>query len=109
MYNKILVEIKPTETSAKITYSSPFDPDFFLLLREIRATSLAHMKDATLEVDSNILAVDKIRSKTNRERKKGRSKPSTFGSSVAPPQMDEVAKLLKSLFSRMERLELEGK
>jgi hypothetical protein len=63
MYNKIPTEIKPTETYAKITYASDFDLEFCLLLRERRATSLAHMKDATLEVESNILAVEKLRSK----------------------------------------------
>jgi hypothetical protein len=72
MYNKIPTEIKPTETSAKITYASAFDPEFFLLLRERRATSLAHMQDATLEVESNILAVDKLRSKVDRDRRKGK-------------------------------------
>jgi hypothetical protein len=30
MYNKIPSEIKPTETSTKITYASAFDPDFCL-------------------------------------------------------------------------------
>jgi hypothetical protein len=48
MYNKIPTKINPTETSAKITYASAFDPDFFLLLRERRSTSLAHMQDAAL-------------------------------------------------------------
>jgi hypothetical protein len=57
MCNKIPAEIKPTEASTKITYASAFDPDFYLLLRERRATSLAHMQDATLEVESNIMAV----------------------------------------------------
>jgi hypothetical protein len=58
MYNKIPVEIKPLEASAKITYASTFDSDFCLLLRERRATTLAHMQDAALEVESNILVVD---------------------------------------------------
>jgi hypothetical protein len=58
MYNKIPDEIKPTEAFAKITYASSFDPNFYLLLRERRDTSLAHMQDAALEVESNILAVD---------------------------------------------------
>jgi hypothetical protein len=58
MYNKIPAEIKTTEASTKITYASDFDPDFCLLLRERRATSLDHMQDAVLEVESNILAVD---------------------------------------------------
>jgi hypothetical protein len=43
MYNKIHAKINPTEASAKITYASDFDPDFYLLLIERRATSLAHM------------------------------------------------------------------
>jgi hypothetical protein len=46
MYNKIPVEIKPSEASAKISYASAFGPDFCLLLRERRATSLAQMQDA---------------------------------------------------------------
>jgi len=59
MYNKIPDEIKPTNFFSKITYTSAFDPEFFLLLRERRSTSLVHMQDATLEVESNIVAYDK--------------------------------------------------
>jgi hypothetical protein len=84
MYNKIPAEIKPTEASAKITYASAFDPDFCLLLRERRATSLAHMQDASLEVESNILAVDRLRNKTDRDRGRGRSEASTSSSSTPP-------------------------
>jgi hypothetical protein len=58
MYNKIHSEIKPTQSSTKITYANAFDPDFSLLLRERRATFLSHMQDVALEVESNILAVD---------------------------------------------------
>jgi hypothetical protein len=68
MYNKIPAEIKPTEASAKITYSSAFDPNFCLLLRERRATSLVNMQDAALEVESNVLAVDRIRRKCEETR-----------------------------------------
>jgi hypothetical protein len=50
MYKKILNEIKTIETSTKITYASAFDPDFCLMLRERRSTSLSHMQYATLEV-----------------------------------------------------------
>jgi hypothetical protein len=53
--------------------------------------------------------VNKLRGKADRDRGKGRSEASTFGSSISPPQMDEVTKLIKSLSERMERLELEGK
>ena len=58
MYNKIPTEIKPSEASAKITYASAFDPDFYLLLRERRATTLAHIQDAAIEVESNIFSID---------------------------------------------------
>ena len=109
MYNNIPIEIQPTESSAKITYASAFDLDFCLILRERRATSLAHMQDASLEVESNVLAVDKLRNKDDRDKRKGRSEALTSSSSVAPPQMDEMTKLLKSLSARMEMIELEGK
>jgi hypothetical protein len=84
MYNKIPVEIKPTEASAKITYASDFDPDFYLLLRERRATSLAHMQYATLEVESNVLATNRLRNKVDRDIPRGRSEASTSGSSLPP-------------------------
>jgi hypothetical protein len=109
MYNKIPAEIKPTEASAKITYASAFDPDFCLLLRERRATSLAHMQDAALEVESNILAVDRLRNKVDRDRGRGRSEASTSGSSVSHPQVDELTKLVKSLSAEMEKMKFEGK
>jgi hypothetical protein len=93
----------------KITYASTFDPDFYLLLRERRATTLAHIQDATVEVESNILVVDRLRSKANRDIPKRRVEASSSHSSPLPPQMDEVTKVLKSLLARMERWELEGK
>jgi hypothetical protein len=109
MYNKIPAEIKPTEASAKITYASAFDLDFCLLLRERRATSLAHMQDAALEVESNVLAVDRLRSKADRDRGRGRSEASTSGSSASHPQVDELTKMVKSLSAEMEKMKFEGK
>jgi hypothetical protein len=82
MYNKILVEIKPTEASAKISYASAFNPDLCLILRERRATSLAQMQDAAIEVESNVLVIDRLRNKTDADRRKGRSEASTSGPSV---------------------------
>jgi hypothetical protein len=109
MYNNIPTKIKPTETSAKITYSSAFDPEFCLLLRDRRATSLAHMQYVSLEVESNILAVEKLRSKVDRDKRKGNFEASTFGSSASHPQVDELTKLVKSLSAKMEKLKFEGK
>jgi hypothetical protein len=109
MYNKIPAEIKPTEASAKITYASAFDLDFYLLLRERRATSLALMQDAALEVESNVLEVDRLRSKADRDRGRGKSKASTSGSSASHPQVDELTKMVKSLSAEMEKMKFEGK
>jgi hypothetical protein len=47
MYSKIPDEIKPTETSAKITFSNAFDAEFSLLLREIRYVTLSLMWEAS--------------------------------------------------------------
>jgi hypothetical protein len=109
MYNKIPLEIKPTKKSTKITYASAFDPEFFLLLRERRATSLVHMQDTTLEVEYNLLAVDKLRSKSDRDKGIGKFEASTSESSVAHPLEDEMARLVKSLSAEVERLKLEEK
>jgi hypothetical protein len=109
MYNKIPAEIKPIEVSAKITFGSAFDPNLCLLLRERRSTSLAHMQDATLEVESNVLAIDMLRSKANRGRGRGISKTSTFGSSTYKSQVDELTNMVKSLSTEMEKIKFEGK
>jgi hypothetical protein len=108
MYNKSPTKINTSEASGKITYASAFDPDFCLLLRERRATTLAHMQDATVEVESNILDVDRLRNKVDRDISRKRPKASPSNSSPLLLQMDEVTKVLKSLSARMERWELEG-
>jgi hypothetical protein len=109
MYNKIPAEIKPSEASAKISYASAFGPDFCLLLRERRATSLAQMQDAAIEVESNVLAADRLRNKADADRRKGRSEASTSSPSVPHPQVDELTKMVKSLSAEMERMKVEGR
>jgi len=109
MYNRIPLEIKPSEASAKITYSNAFDPNFCLLLRERRAPTLALMQDAAVEVESNMLAVDRLRSAAGRNIPKSRSETSPSGSSSTPYQTDDTARTLKSLAAKIERLELDGK
>ena len=70
MYSKIPTEIKPTGTSAMITYANSFNSDFCLLLIERRSASLSLMQDVSLEVESNILASQKVKGKIDR-RKQG--------------------------------------
>ena len=65
MYGIILVEIKPLETSTKIIYANAFDHEFSLLLRETRPVTLLNMQEATLEVESNILASNRLKGKSS--------------------------------------------
>jgi hypothetical protein len=67
------------------------------------------MQDATLEVESSILAADKLRSKYDRDKIKGRVEYSTSDSSSTSPQVNELTKLVKSLSAEMEKLKFEGK
>ena len=49
------------ETSTKLTYVNSFDVEFSLLLMERRANTLVNMQEATLEVESNLMASNKLR------------------------------------------------
>jgi hypothetical protein len=109
MYNKIPTEIKPSEASAQISYVGDFDPDLCLLLRERRATSLAQMQDAAIEVESNILAADRLRNKADAYRRKGKFEASTSGTLVPHPQVDELTRMVRSLSAEMERIRVEGR
>jgi hypothetical protein len=67
------------------------------------------MQDVAIEVGSNVLAADRLRNKTDADRRKGRSKASTSGPSVPHPQVDELTKMVKSLSIEMERMKVEGR
>ena len=71
MYSKIPAKVKPTPTSAKLTYANAFDSGFCLLLRERRCATLADMQDVALEVESNIMATEKLKSQSYRRRQRG--------------------------------------
>jgi hypothetical protein len=105
MYGKIPAEIKPSDASAKITYSDAFDSDLCLLLRERRSPSLSLMQDAALEVESNILASQKRKGESDRRR----SKNEASSSSHADPKLDKMAKMLESLTSEISKLKIENK
>jgi hypothetical protein len=105
MYSKIPAEIKPSDASAKITYSDSFDSKFYLLLRERRSSTLSLMQDASLEVESNIFASQKL--KGNSDRRRPRNEASS--SSSADPKLDKMAKMLESLTSEISKLKIENK
>jgi hypothetical protein len=110
MDNKTLDEIKPIETSTNITFGNAFDAEFYLLLREIRFAMLSFMQKETIQVESNILAAEGLKSKFDKDKKKRKedvpysSHPTTFD-----PKIEEMAKMLKTLTSEMARMKLETK
>jgi hypothetical protein len=107
MYGKIPNEIKPLETSAKITFSSAFDAEFFLFLRERRVSTLNQMQEDTIEVESNILVAEKLKTKGDRDRKKQKEEMPSSSNAAYDSKIDEMAKMLKALTSEIERLKME--
>jgi hypothetical protein len=105
MYNKIPAEIKPSDTSAKITYANSFDSELCLLLRERRSPTLSLMQYFALEVESNIWVAHKL--KGNTDRRKPRDEASS--SSNTNPKLDKMAKMLETLTSEMSKLKIENK
>lgn len=105
MYSKIPAEVKPTPTSAKLAYTSAFDSDFCLLLRERRCATLAEMQDAVLEVESNIMAAKKLKSHADRRRQRGKASSSTASSSDT--KLDKMTRMIESLSAKISKLEVE--
>jgi hypothetical protein len=105
MYSEIPAEIKPTETSAQITYANSFDSELCLLLRERRSTSLSLMQDVVLEVESNVLDAHKLKGSVDRRRQKEEAS----SSSIPNPKIEKLDNMLESLTSKMSKLKIENK
>jgi hypothetical protein len=96
MYGRIPNEIKLIDASTKITYANEFDSEFSLLLREIRSTTLFSMQEVAIEVESNILALDILKTRYDKETKKQREdSPTSSNSSTYDPKLEEMTKTLK--------------
>ena len=72
---------------------------------------MLNMQDAALEVESNLLASNRLKKETSQQLydKKGK-KEATSGSSAphsAEAKIDEMAKLVKILTAKLNKLELE--
>jgi hypothetical protein len=67
------------------------------------------MQDEALEVESNVLAINRLRRKYDKDKGRGRSEALTYGSSIAYPQVYELTKMVKSLSADMEKIKMEGR
>jgi hypothetical protein len=63
LYHNILAEVKPSQPVTKVTFAGAFEPDFALLLRERKSTTLAGMQDDVIEIKSNMMESGKLKSK----------------------------------------------
>jgi hypothetical protein len=98
MYGRIPGEIKPTEASTKINYANAFDTYFSLLLRERRSTTLLSMQETTIEVESNILASDRLKTRFDKDKNKQREHSSASSNpATSDPKLDKMTKTLKDL------------
>jgi hypothetical protein len=111
LYNKILVEVKPSQPAAKVAFAGNFEPNFSLLLRERRWADLTQMQYDAVEIESNMMASSKLKMKIetrNRETKRFREKegPSRPGRS-SYDKMDDMARIIKELSNKISRMELD--
>jgi hypothetical protein len=72
LYNKILVEVKPSQPAAKVTFVRSFEPNFSLLLRERRVGDLTRMQDDAVEIESNMMTSGKLKNKVKMGNKETR-------------------------------------
>jgi hypothetical protein len=111
LYNKIPVEVKPSQPAAKVTFAGDFEPDFSLLLRERRGADLTRMQDDTVEIESNMMASGKLKTKSetgNRETRRLREQAGPSGSGrSSDDKMDDMARIIKELSNKISRMELD--
>jgi hypothetical protein len=111
LYHKILVEVKPSQPAAKLTFVGAFEPDFPLLLRERRSDTLTGMQDDAIEIESNMMASGKLKAKVDtgtNETKHFREQEGPFGSRRSSEEkMDDMPKIIKELSNKISRMELD--
>jgi hypothetical protein len=111
LYNKIPSKVKPSQPAAKVTFAGAFEPDFALLLRERRGATLNRMQDDVVEIESNMMASGKLKSKVeagNRETRRFREQAGSSGSNrYTDEKVDDMVRVIKDLSNKISRMELE--
>jgi hypothetical protein len=101
LYNKIPVEVKPSQPAANVTFAGAFEPDFTLLLRERRGVDLTRMQDDDVEIESNMMASIKLKTKVetgNRETKRFKEQVGPSGSGrSSDDKMDYMSRIIKEI------------
>jgi hypothetical protein len=114
IYNRIPMDIRPSKEATEVTYSTTFDSDFSLLLRERREMDLNSMQNDTIDIEGNMSASGKVKIK---EESSHKNKPNKECSSSQPSSsgnaqdqiFDEITKMIKTLSNKINRLEIGNK
>jgi hypothetical protein len=92
-----------------VTFAGAFEPDFDLLLREGRSTTLTGMQYDAIEIESNMTESSKLKSKVETGTKEPRCFREQAGSSVfgksTEEKMDDMAKIIKDLSNKISTME----
>ena len=101
----------PPKLQQKLPRADDFDHEFSLHLRERRPVSLLNMQEAALEVESNIIASNRLKMNSNKQvyDRKGKKEvsPVVSTSQSTDSKIDEMDKLVKILTEKLNKLELE--
>jgi hypothetical protein len=108
IYHNIPEEVKPSQPTVKVTFAGDFEPDFTLLLREIRSTTLIGIQDNAIEIESNMMESGKLKSKVET----GTKEPKCFKEHAGPSgsgkfteeKMDDMAKIIKDVSKKFSRI-----
>ena len=79
------------------------------MLREIRSTTLLYMQEEIIEVESNILASDWLKTRSEKDKKKQREDSHASSNLDSyDPKLDEMTKTLKDLTYEIDKMEWES-
>ena len=111
LYNNIPIEVKLSQPVAKVNFTGAFEPNLALLLRERRGADLTRMQDYAVEIESNMMASGKLKTKIktgNRETKRFREQAGPSGSGrSSDDKMDDMVRIIKELSNKISRMELD--
>ena len=104
-------QLKSNLLKPQLTYANAFDHEFSLHLRERRLVTLLNMQEAALEVESNILASNRLKENPNHQiyDRKGKNEVISPASTsqTTDRKIHEMDKLVKILKENLNKLELE--
>jgi hypothetical protein len=72
LYHKIPTEVKTSQPTAIVTFARAFDSNFSLHLIQRRFTTLSGMQDDAIEIESNMMASRKLKTKVDMGSKEPR-------------------------------------